>query len=62
MIRVWDNLTEEEVTLARRDPREPDYTREGVFIYHNCYRCKNGTLPCRSGSPNRCDNLTARND
>lgn len=33
------------------DPREPDMSRAGrqggnFFVHHNCYRCKNGSLPC----------------
>ena len=44
------------------DSREPDYTREGIFIYHNCWKCQNGAKPCKEGSPNRCGYPRARND
>ena len=46
------------------DPRDPDYSREGIFQTHNCYRCNNGEEPCARGLKLRylCDNLHARND
>lgn len=46
------------------DPRDPDYSREGVFVYHNCYRCDHGRKACVRGhtSPRNCPNLYARND
>ena len=44
------------------DPRDPDHSRSGIFVYHNCYRCKDGTLPCKSGNPNKCEYPRARND
>jgi hypothetical protein len=44
------------------DPRDPDYSRKGVFQDHNCYRCKNGTQPCIKANPRDCDTLHARND
>lgn len=45
------------------DPRDPDYSRQGVFQTHNCYRCKDGERPCvRGGNPRRCEFLHARND
>ena len=47
---------------APPDPRDPDYTREGIFIYHNCYRCSSGARPCVNGHPSRCDIPRARND
>ena len=31
------------------DPREPDYSREGVFIYHNCSGCADGKKHCIKG-------------
>ena len=47
-----------------RDPRDPDYSREGIFQDHNCWRCKSGALPCVKGKGNErnCDTLHARND
>ena len=44
------------------DPRDPDYSRKGIFIHHNCYRCNDGTLPCVRGNPNSCEFPHARND
>lgn len=51
-----------ENTTKPRDPRDPDPTKEGVFQTHNCYRCKDGALPCKKGNPRNCDTLHARND
>jgi hypothetical protein len=44
------------------DPRDPDRSREGIFVYHNCYRCEHGKKPCVQGGSHRCDNPRARND
>jgi hypothetical protein len=44
------------------DPRDPDHTRQGIFVNHNCYKCKNGTCPCAEGASNRCGYPQARND
>jgi hypothetical protein len=44
------------------DPREADYSRRGMFAYHNCSRCDHGRLPCRQGQHNTCGNPVARND
>lgn len=45
-----------------KDPRDPDYTRQGIFIHHNCSPCRNGKLPCKYGNANSCGNPIARND
>lgn len=48
---------------ARPDPRDPDHSRTGVFVYHNCWRCYDGQLPCVTpGGSAGCPNLHARND
>lgn len=47
---------------AKPDPRDPDYSRVGIFVNHNCSRCRSGELPCKSGNPNRCEYPHARND
>ena len=47
---------------VKPDPRDPDYSREGVFVYHNCVRCDSGRLPCIKGNPRDCSTLRARND
>lgn len=45
------------------DPRDPDPTREGIFQYHDCYRCEHGRMPCvRGGNPGKCPYPRARND
>jgi hypothetical protein len=48
--------------LPPLDPRDPDPTREGIFRYHNCYRCKDGTQPCVRGNSHGCEFPHARND
>lgn len=45
-----------------RDPRDPDHTRTGIFVNHNCTGCRNGALPCREGNSRSCSYLHARND
>ena len=47
---------------VKPDPRDPDHTRSGIFVYHNCSKCGNGEKPCVNGSPGRCDYPQARND
>lgn len=44
------------------DPRDPDHTREGIFVYHNCWKCDDGKKPCVKGNPRRCEYPHARND
>ena len=44
------------------DPREADYSRKGMFAYHNCWQCDHGRLPCRQGRHTDCGNPVARND
>lgn len=47
------------------DPREPDHTRQGIFVHHNCARCKDGTDLSRCPTPDRpgnCGYPHARND
>jgi hypothetical protein len=53
-------------TTDPRDPR-PDHEMVGraeIFRNHNCYRCKDGALPCVRGKPHslNCDYPHARND
>lgn len=38
------------------------HVRYGVFVLHNCYRCRHGAKACVHGDPRRCENLHARND
>jgi len=47
---------------AKPDPRDPDRSRSGIFVDHNCWRCEHGEKPCVSGHPNRCAYPHARND
>lgn len=44
------------------DPREPDHSRQGMFVYHNCSRCDDGRKPCIQGIPGQCEYPHARND
>lgn len=47
------------------DPRDPDYSRSGIFADHNCWKCKDGTRPDLCPTPNRpgnCGHPHARND
>lgn len=44
------------------DPRDPDYSRKGIFIYHDCYRCEHGKQKCCDGGTHVCRYLRARND
>lgn len=47
------------------DPRDPDYSRPGIFAYHNCWKCKDGTQPERCPTrerPGNCGYPYARND
>lgn len=48
--------------ITKPDPRDPDHSRTGIFVYHNCSKCRNGERPCVNGSPSRCDHPRARND
>jgi len=63
---AWARVGDGFQTTARRkvptDPRDPDPTKEGVFRDHNCWKCKDGALPCTNGNPRNCENLHARND
>ena len=47
---------------SKPDPRDPDYSREGVFVTHYCWRCESGKKACAKASPRNCDTLHARND
>lgn len=49
-------------TITTPDPRDPDYTRVGMFILHNCWRCKDGREACVAGDPRQCEYPHARND
>src|SRR6185312_547124 len=41
----------ERYRLRTRDSRDPDHSRSGIFVYHNCSRCKNGTDLSRCPTP-----------
>lgn len=51
-----------DATERKIDPRDPDYSRAGMFRDHNCSYCGDGKHPCRQGGPNRCEYPHARND
>lgn len=40
----------------------PDRTKEGIFQDHNCWKCRDGQLPCVAGHPRNCEYPRARND
>lgn len=44
------------------DPRDPDHSREGIFVTHNCWLCASGSKPCQYGNPSKCEQPIARND
>jgi hypothetical protein len=54
--------TREPEVTDPRDPRDPDHTRTGIFVYHNCWACRDGKKPCKMGNPRRCEYPRARND
>ena len=47
---------------ATPDPRDPDHSRSGIFVYHNCWKCRSGEKACVRGNPNLCEYPVARND
>lgn len=53
---------EEKWRADKPDPRDPDYSRSGIFQTHNCWKCANGAKPCVSGSSRQCEYPHARND
>lgn len=67
----WDCQGDPDADTARRslepseDPRDPDYSRPGIFAHHNCWRCKDGTDLSRCTTPDRpgnCGYPQARDD
>jgi hypothetical protein len=55
--------TEHGVALQPKlDPRDPDYSRDGIFQTHNCWMCDHGRLKCVNGSYAQCSYPRARND
>jgi hypothetical protein len=57
-----ERLAKRRKERASIDPRDPDTSRTGVFVLHNCWRCQNGAARCVSGDPRQCEYLHARND
>lgn len=54
-----------EIVRPALDPREPDHSRQGIFVHHNCHRCRNGTRLDRCPTPKtpgNCGEPMARND
>lgn len=56
-LAAWQKLN-----ASRPDPRDPDHSRSGIFVHHNCWKCGSGQKPCVRGNPNGCDYSRARND
>lgn len=52
----------EDAPSGALDPRDPDHSRTGIFVYHNCWRCDSGAKPCANGAPSQCAYPYARND
>lgn len=48
--------------ITKQHPMDPDYSRTGVFVDHNCWKCSSGEKPCVVGNPRSCEYLHARND
>ena len=57
-----DRLGLPETAQAWRDSRDPDYSRSGIFILHNCSKGGDGARPCVAGNPRQCEYPHARND
>jgi hypothetical protein len=56
------HATKSDVEREMEKAMGPDHSREGMFVYHNCYRCDDGKKPCVQGGPHRCEYPHARND
>ena len=56
------STTEKTAHPPKVDPRDPDHSRAGIFVHHNCWRCQSGAKPCVSGNSARCEYPHARND
>lgn len=52
----------EKQMLKAVDSRDPDHSRSGIFVYHNCARCGSGAKPCVQGGSNKCEHPHARSD
>lgn len=50
------------LTELKPDPRDPDHSRSGMFVHHNCSKCDNGAKPCIARNPSNCSWPIARND
>jgi hypothetical protein len=48
--------------FGKVDPRDPDYSKQGIFVDHNCWKCQDGKLPCPQGRSLNCEYPHARND
>lgn len=57
----WNDFLNQHIK-EKPDPRDPDHSRTGIFVYHNCWKCKSGEKPCVSGNPGICGYPHARND
>lgn len=57
-----DDASTDRMCHGKIDPRDPDYSQEGMFVLHNCWKCQNGAARCVSGNPRQCEYPHARND
>lgn len=55
-------MTERSPSNPPLDPRDPDHSRDGIFVYHNCWKCSDGAKPCVRSNPRLCEYPVARND
>jgi len=61
-LATMGNLLAGIASSIKPDPRDPDHSRTGMFVYHNCWKCQSGEKPCVRGNPGRCEFPHARND
>lgn len=57
-----DRLGLPETAKAWRDSRDPDRSRSGIFVLHNCWKCEDGARPCVAGNTQQCEYPHARDD
>lgn len=41
---------------------EPRHLRTGMFVLHDCWKCRDGKFRCVIGNPRQCEYPHARND
>jgi hypothetical protein len=56
-----DEMRDEEERRRERG-MGPRHDRAGMFVYHDCWKCRDGSKPCVSGDPGNCEYPHARDD